>query len=314
MRSAKRIKTLHFQQTVEALGKDVHGSNTFAPYFAGWAKRDPLGAESRLDELADSHSVSATALLDTTSWLDPTPRGLTADQKLASGDPEYAAAILGRWIDHLSPSEFKELLQIIGGHDLQHASAAVDLLGSWMYHQKPFDGPLSDFAWRCIEHGPSRTTGSICEGWHFDELASKLTEANPDVGFAKFHQLLIMSPSRTSDWELLDMDGGNQWWKTLRAQDRLRVFRILLETSLADHTVQEMLSWRLKDLLDQGRMLTICSRPLEVRPVMRASLQNGSLAASQTFGLSRLLSLSDSLTIPVTKYPHLGSDGYRHHD
>ncbi len=246
-------KTLHFQQTVEDLGKDAPGSNTFAPYFAGWAKRDLLGAESRLDELADSHSVSATALLDTTSWLDPTPRGLTRIKKLASVDPGYAAAILGRWIDHLSPSEFMELLQIIGGHDLEHASAAVDLLGSWMYHQKPFDGPLSDFAWRCIEHGPSRKPARSAEGWHFDELASKLTEANPDVGFEKFHQLLIMSPSRTSDWELLDMDGGNQWWKTLRAQDRLRLFRILLATSLADHTVQEMLSWRLKDLLDQGQ-------------------------------------------------------------
>lgn len=244
-------KTLHFQQTVEDLGKDATGSKSFAPYFAGWANRDLLGAESRLDQLADSHSVSAIALLDTTSWLAPTPRGLTRIKKLASEEPGYAAAILGRWIDRLSPREFTELLQIIGGHDLQHASAAVDLLGSWMYHQKPFDGTLSDFAWRCIEHGPSRKAARSAEGWHFDELASKLTEANPDVGFEKFHQLLIASPSRTSDWELLDMDGGNQWWKTLRTQDRLRLFRILLATSLADHTVQEMLSWRLKDLLDQ---------------------------------------------------------------
>lgn len=244
-------KTLHFQQTIEALGKDAFGSKFFAPYFAGWAKRDLLGAENRLDQLADSHSVSATALLETMSQLDPTPRGLTRFKKLASADPEYAAAILGRWIDRLSPREFTELLQIIGGDDLQHASAAVDLLGSWMYHQKPFDGTLSDFAWRCIEHEPSNKPAQSAEGWHFDELAAKLTDANPDLGFEKFHQLLQAYPSRSSQWDILDMDGGNQWWKALRTKDRPRLFQILLEASRTSDIIEEALSWRLRDLLDQ---------------------------------------------------------------
>jgi hypothetical protein len=295
--------TLHFQRTVEALGKDAPGSNAFAPYFAGWATRDPLGAENRLDELADSHSVSATALLDTTSWLDPTPRGLTRIKKLASGDPEYAAALLGRWIDRLSPREFTELLQIIGGHDLQHASAAVDLLGSWMYHQKTFDGPLSDFAWRCIEHGPSRKPARSAGGWHFDELASKLTEANPDLGFEKFRRLLIASPSRTSDWELLDMDGGNQWWNMLRAQDRLRVFRILLAASLADHTVQEMLSWRLKDLLDQEQDADDLLKAIGDEACLAHIAARWLVGSKPNSGLSRLLFLRDFLTTLSYKVP-----------
>ena len=244
-------QAFHFRQALEALGESGLGSRAFAPYFAGWAKRDLTEAERRLDELADSHSISATALLETTSWLEPTPRGLTRIKKVAPEDPEYTAAILGRWIDHLNLNEFKELLQIIAGTKLEYASAAVDLLGSWMYHQKPFGKELSDFAWRCIEHGPSKRPTRSAEGWHFDELAAKLTETDPDMGFQKFSQLLITSAPRSLEWEPLDMDGGNQWWKTLRAKDRTRLFKTLLEASCMNDTTQEILSWRLKDLLDQ---------------------------------------------------------------
>ncbi|MGH7180886.1 MAG: hypothetical protein ACREJN_02790, partial [Nitrospiraceae bacterium] len=245
--------TLHFQNSLEALGKNALGSRAFAPYFAGWAKRDLLGAETRLDELAESHSASATALLETTSWLDPTPRGLKRIKQVAPEDPEYTAAILGRWIDRLELKEFKELLRIIAGANLDHASAAVDVLGSWIYHQKPFDEELSAFAWRCVEHGPSKKTTRSAEGWHFDELAAKLTESNPDLGFEKFHQLLQASPSRSSQWDILDMDGGNQWWKALRTKDRPRLFQTLLEASRASGMIEESLSWRLKDLLDQDQ-------------------------------------------------------------
>ncbi len=241
----------HFQLVIETLTKTMLGSRAFAPYFSGWAKRDLTGVENRLDQLAGLHSVSATALLETTSWLEPTPRGLNRIKQLVSEDPEYTAAILGRWIDHIDPKEFKELLQIIAGTDLDRASAAVDLLGSWIYHQRPFDEELSDLAWRCIEHGPSKKPNRSAEGWHFDGLAAKLTESNPDMGFGKFHQLLMAPPSRSSEWEPLDMDGGEQWWKALRTKDRLRLFRTLLEASRTSDIIQEALAWRLRDLLDQ---------------------------------------------------------------
>ncbi len=246
-------QTFHFRTTLEAFGKDACGSRAFAPYFAGWAKRDLEGAEGRLDQLAELHTVSATSLLETTSWLDPTPRGLKRIKHVAPEDPEYTAAILGRWIDRLDVKEFKELFRIIAGTNLNHASAAVELLGSWIYYQKPFDEELSAFAWRCVEHGPSKKTTRSAEGWHFDELAAKLTEANPDLGFEKFHQLLLASPSRSSQWDILDMDGGNQWWKALRTKDRPRLFQTLLEASRASGTIEESLSWRLKDLLDQDQ-------------------------------------------------------------
>jgi hypothetical protein len=247
-------QSFHFQAGIEARGCNVPGSMAFASYFAGWAKRDPSGAERRLDELADLLSVSATALLEATSSLEPTPAGLARIKKLATEDPEYAAAILGRWVNYLNPKEFTELLQLIGGKDLQHASAAIDLLGSWIYHQKPFDVELSDFAWRCIEHGPSKASkqqARSAEGWHFDELAAKLTDLNPDLGFDKFHQLLLISSSCSSEREILDMDGGQQWWEVLRAKDRLRLFHILFDASSVNETNQEIISYRLKDLLDQ---------------------------------------------------------------
>jgi hypothetical protein len=244
-------QNFHFRTALEALGKDAFGSRAFAPYFAGWAKRDLEGAEGRLDQLAELHTVAATSLLETTSWLDPTPRGLKRIKHVAPEDPEYTAAILGRWIDRLGLKEFKEMFQIIAGTNFEHASAAVDLLGSWMYHQKSFDEELSAFAWRCIEQGPSNKLTRSAEGWHFDELASKLTEGDPDLGFKKFQELLMASLSRASEWDPLDMDGGEQWWKTLRTKDRRRLFLILLATSNANNTAQEVLSWRLKDLLDQ---------------------------------------------------------------
>jgi len=241
----------HFRTAIEVLGKEALGNRAFAPYFSGWAKRDLEGAESRLDQLAELHAVAPASLLETTSCLDPTPRGLTRMKRVAPENPEYAAAILGRWTDRLDLKEFKELLQIIAGTSLEHASAAVDLLGSWMYHQKPFDDELSDFAWRCIEQGPTKKPTRPTEGWHFDQLASKLTEANPNLGFERFQELLMAASSRSSDWDPLDMDGGEQWWKTLRTKDRLRLFRILLAISCTNDNAEQMLSWRLKDLLDQ---------------------------------------------------------------
>lgn len=247
----KEDHALHFQNALEALGKNAIGSRAFAPYFAGWAKRDLGGAESRLDQLAESHTVSATAVLETTSRLDPTPRGLNRIKQVASDDPEYTAAILGRWIDRIDLKEFKELLQIIAGTNLAYASPAVELLGSWIYHQKPFDDELSAFAWRCVEHGPSKKPTHSAEGWHFDEIAAKLTEADPDLGFEKFRQRLQASLSHSAEWEPLDMDGGQQWWKALRTKDRPRLFQTLIEASRAGDITQEALSWRLKDLLDQ---------------------------------------------------------------
>ncbi|MBI4002912.1 MAG: ATP-binding protein [Nitrospira defluvii] len=246
-------QTFHFRKALETLGKNALGSRAFAPYFAGWAKRDLEGAESRLDQLAELHTVSAASLLETTSWLDPTPRGLKRIKRVAPEDPEYTAAILGRWIDRLDLQEFKEILQIIAGTNFECASAAVKLLGSWMYHQKPFDDELSDIAWRCIDHGPSKRTTRSAEGWHFDKLAAKLTNANPGLGFEKFHQLLTAPAAGSLEWEPLDMDGGEQWWKALRTNDRPRLFHVLLEASCANDTTQEVLSWRLKDLLDQNQ-------------------------------------------------------------
>ncbi len=243
--------TRHFQEVFEGLGTNVLGSRAFAPYFAGWAKHDLEGAERRLDQLAELHAVSATSLLETTSWLNPTPHGLERIKQVAPDDPEYAAAILGRWIDRMDPKNFKELLRIIAGSNFEHASAAVDLLGTWNYHQKSFDDELSTFAWHCIEHGPSKRSTRSAEGWHFDALAAKLTEANPDLGFLKFRQLLTAPPTGFIEWVPVDMDGGKQWWETLRAHDRPRLFHTLLEASCANDTTQEVLSWRLKDLLDQ---------------------------------------------------------------
>jgi hypothetical protein len=120
-----------------------------------------------------------------------------------------------------------------------------------MYHQRPFDDKLVDFAWRCVEHGPSKSLTHSAEGWHFDELAAKLTEADPDLGFDKFRQFLTTSASESLDWEPLDMDGGAQWWTVLRARDRRRLFRIILDISHSSSTTEEVLSWRLKELLNQ---------------------------------------------------------------
>ncbi|MGH7771051.1 MAG: hypothetical protein ACREQA_02295 [Candidatus Binatia bacterium] len=243
-------QTFRFRSAIEAVGKSDLGSRAFAPYFAGWARRDLPGAESRLDELADSHSVSTTALLETTSWLEPTPHGLKRIKQVAPEDPEYTAAILGRWIERLNTVEFKELLQIIAGEDLQRVSAVVDLIGSWFYYQKPLDDELIQFAWQCIEHGPSKSPPRSA-AWHFDELAAKLTEMDPDLGFRKFQQLLITWAPRSLEWSPLDMDGGSQWWNVLRGKDRPRLFHTLLEVFRMNDTTQGVLSWRLKDLLDQ---------------------------------------------------------------
>jgi hypothetical protein len=49
------------------------------------------------------------------------------------------------------------------------------------------------------------------------------------------------------------MDGGEQWWKALRTKDRPRLLQTLLKASSTSDIIQEALSWRLKDLLDQDQ-------------------------------------------------------------
>jgi hypothetical protein len=249
-----RDEGLIFRERIEDLGQRPDGAGAFSSYWGGWARRDREAAEQRLDQLAGLNAVTGAAVVRATDWLrvDQTAVNRVKTQiQTGRVDPEYVGRVLStsRWIEKLTDTQFEELLQTIAGHTFAHVATAIDILSAWVHHNRPLRTTLADFAWRCLEQDPPVKT--LADPWHFDQLAARLAQDDPERGFRLLEKLVQRDESERDHWDPLNQYGGHKFWDVLYARDRRQLIGLLLNTARKDALWRFRVSWRLRKLLDQ---------------------------------------------------------------
>lgn len=255
----KRDEARHFLRQVRDLAKAQNGAGAFASYFAGWAERDFPQAEAELDRQANAGLVTGEAIVEATTALGLTDEGVRRiiDQISRQRVPsDFAASLIGigRRLDNLQPKEFHSLLRAVAGEGLRNSSSVIDLIETWLYHERPLEKELEELAWSCLDQG--RPGGSTA-AWHFDDLAAKLTKRNPERGFQLLARLLnkqrlIDKEGRVKNlWDPFALDGGEQFWKALYEADKARLYALIVAAAAEDPLVDFHLSWRMRELIQQ---------------------------------------------------------------
>ncbi len=244
-----------FRKQMEIVGQQPEGARVFSAYWDGWAKRDQKAAEERLEELASSKTVTGDAIVQATAKLgvDQTAVDRMKTQiQTGRVDPQHAGWIIlaHRWLEKLTEEPFEQLLQVIAGEAFEHAATVIDMLSNWIYLDRPLQGSLADFAWRCLEQDPP--SKAPADPWDFDLLAAKLAQDDPERGFDLLEKLVLKDERNiNSHWDPLDGHGDHQFWNALHTKDRKRLIGLLLDAARTDALRQFHISWRLRGLLDQ---------------------------------------------------------------
>lgn len=226
----------------------------FAPYYGGLTQWDRSFVSRRLDELVEAATISGEAIVSATGYLGGDVAGVRRVEALLHQervDPDFTVRVLscGGWIDSLSSDEYLRLLSAIAGPKFEHAAAVIDIFGMWQHGRRPIEGTLAEFAWRCLESGPTVTTN---EGYYCDELAAQLARSNPERGL-KLLENLLTQPYESERWDPLARYGEGKFWSAILQGDRQRALRLVLSLAQGNAVRQFHISWNLQELLDQER-------------------------------------------------------------
>ena len=309
--SAQRSKIFFFQlghldtqdacrQLIEQIGQRPEGNNAFASYWGGFARRDPKIAERRLDELAASDRITATAIIQATGWLKGSQAGVDRlKNQIRAGriTPERVEGILGigPWMD-ITTNLFEKLLRTIAGDDFKHASVAIHMLVTRLYPKWHIEGSLADFAWRCLEHDPPVRTQP--ERWYFDKLAATLAKSDPDRGFKLLETLLQRDRANRdlwSQWDPVAPYGPHHFfWNTLYEKDKKRLTSLMLDLCRKDPLIQSHISWGMKRFLnhktDRDLLLEFAGTDVAFARIVASfvTLDNPSIFWPIAFGLIQI--------------------------
>jgi hypothetical protein len=244
---------LIFRECIEALGSRPDGAGVFSAYWGGWAKRDHNTAEKRLDQLTSSHAVTGTAIVLGTVSLGIHQGAISriiAQIQAGRVDPEYAGrVILAKWFEELTENQFEQLIKAVAGDNFEHGATVVDMLNHWSYCGRPMQGSLANFAWQCVGHDIS--VRSSTDAWHFDQLAARLAQNEPERSFELLKKLLQRYDKNGNYWDPLEPYGDHAFWKVLYTTDRKRLIGLLLNLAQTDALRRHRLSRRLRELLAQ---------------------------------------------------------------
>jgi hypothetical protein len=250
----ERDKERRWLGRIQDVGREESGAIVFAAYFGGLSQSDRAFVSSRLDSLTESAEANGVAVVRATAYLGGDADGVTrVVQLLSSGrvNPELTALILsmGRWLDSLDSVDFERLICTIGGPDLEHALACIDLFRMWVYSGLPLEGSLAEFGWRCLEMasdvGPN-------DSYACDVLADRLAQIDPEKGLHLVRELLRM-PYEKRAWRPIDRHGQNLFWNRLLEYDRKLAIREVLNLMRSDEQARFLGSWTLGDVIDQDR-------------------------------------------------------------
>jgi len=237
--------------TMEEWGEGA-GADPFGFYLAGLAAADLQFVNAKLDELVATRRASGRTLVSATSSLPPDEAALQrVATLLAEGrvDPEFAATALsaGRWVEPLTETQFLGLLNAIAGLDLHHAVPVVDFLGVWRHLGRRIEGPLAEFAWRCLESAPKVSPN---EAYDFDQLAAVLAPTDPDRAY-RLLETLLTAPRERGSWRPTDRYQARDFWTAVRELDRERVLRLVFGVATRGDTVRFEITWDVRESLDQ---------------------------------------------------------------
>jgi len=237
---------------IEKIGTESTGGIAFGSYWRGQAEIDRKKAEIRLEQLTSSGSITSEALLAAVAHLGPsqsTLRLILDEISRGRVSPKAISEFMyGDWIRGISTEELLSLLKILAGNHLENASVAIDVLGRWIYEDRPLGGTLGDFAWQCLEASPPVSGNEV---YDCDKLAAKLAQVDPDRGF-KLLETLLMQPEDSRSWCPIDRyAGGNEFWNVLYGADRRRALRTVFSVALRDPLYSFRVTWNLEELLNQ---------------------------------------------------------------
>jgi hypothetical protein len=297
-------KIVEFAQDLKGIG----AIGAFSSYFEGWAQRDQYEAENKLDELGNLRVVNGDAIVEATNRIGPTPQGVKRIQNQLINhrtDPEYAVAVLevGGRLKSFNEEQFEELLRTIVGDKYQRADAAVNLIDTWLYYQRPLNNRLREFAWLCLLEGHPK---SSTESWHYDHVAGQLVNIDSERGFRSLEKLVIRDRfideiGRTKNlWDPFSIDGGEQFWQSLYKHDPHRLLRIILLAAQSDDLVNFHLSFRMKELLDQFKdnniLLELAQENVELGRIIASWITTASNNFwNLAFGLHQLYSDDEAI-------------------
>ena len=263
---------------IENLGRESNGSDVFAAYFGGWTRRDREAVEARLEELAASDGVIGTAVVRATAWNGPSQTAIDrVKSQIYNGrvDPDFVETVLavGHWIDGLNPDQLEDLLRAIAGEAFEHAPAAIDMLSMWEHMERPLEGRLADFAWRCLESDPP--VSAPADAGDFDQLAARLAQDDPDRGF-KLLEMLLQRDDDPIRWDPIALGGGHQFWDVLHDADRKRLLGLILNLCRARAITEFYLTWNMRDILNQEAdrdvLLFYAKNDIELARIVAASI------------------------------------------
>lgn len=242
------------RHAIEQLEQQSEGKVAFSAYWGGWASRDQEGAEARLEELATLNNVTGQAIIQTTSSIKASQAALErikAQIKAGRIEPAFAGRLLmGRWTYDLDPVQFEDLLCSVVGDQLENASTAIHMLMMYRHLERSLDSPLGEFAWRCLESDPPLKPP--VNAWHFDKLAAKLAQTNPERGFKLFKKLLLKKRGR-EHWDPIDRYGKHQFWNVLYETDKESLLELIFNVGQVNSLLQYRVTWSLQDILDMER-------------------------------------------------------------
>ncbi len=160
--------------------------------------------------------------------------------------------------DKISPAAFSALLETIIGDQMERPELAVRALWLW-FHSHPADDladPVVILAWRCLEARLPKRCGR--SGADAANIAADLVQLDPERGFRLVETaaagLVAAMRNPGSDiygiWSPFEPVGMRRpCWEALRALDRDRALRIVLDPAAQAGPDGLSLSLQLKDLI-----------------------------------------------------------------
>lgn len=140
------------------------------------------------------------------------------------------------------------VLELVAGPDLEDSGQIPEVLDLRLHDRVLEEGPLADFAWRCLEAHPvlARYMGD----YYSDHLARRLARLNPDRGFALLARCMV-DERPGSRWNPITT-GPNHLalWQELSRYDRLRALSTVLEAARREPRVLWRVQFWLYALVD----------------------------------------------------------------